>query len=85
MDFFNRKALRKSLHDGKNPFLRRRTQLIGQIIEFKIFVADQSQRSDLQHAQAFLQRFFKMTPDGHNFTHGFHAGTDFARHQTKLL
>ncbi len=80
----HRIILLQSLRKIENALIGGSTQFFVQLIGKQIFVADKTMHALLNHAQPFLEHFLKSAPDGHDFTHRFHAAAQFTRDTVKF-
>ena len=71
-------SLFQSLGNSKDTQVGGVRQFIIQVLEFHVFITHEAVHSLTNHTQTFLNDFFERATDGHNFTHGLHAGADFA-------
>ena len=77
MDLFNGVTLLESFFDDENTFIGWRFQGSFHVVQFQSAVFHKAVHALTNHAQTFLNDFFKGATDGHHFTHGFHRTTQF--------
>ena len=62
--------------DGKNSAVGWMNERVVEIVKFEFVIGDESVHALPDHAESFLNRFFKRTTNRHDFPNGFHGRAD---------
>ena len=62
--------------DGENAAVGWMNERVVQVLELEFVIGDESVHALPDHAESFLNRFFKTAPNRHDFPDGFHGRAD---------
>ena len=80
----DRVALLEGLSDSEHAQVGRIRQLLVQIIEVLVLVADKTVHTLADHTQTLLDNLLERLADRHNLTHRLHRRADLARYTSEL-